>query len=145
MGLLLYRLRPHLEMLIVHPGGPFWANRDEGAWSIPKGLLDAGEDPLRGARREFEEETGLPTPETGYLSLGRVEQRGGKTVYAWAVEGDADADRLKSNTFAMEWPPGSERRAVFPEVDRYLWASPETARRKLNPAQTAFVDRLARR
>lgn len=141
----MYRMRPHLEVLIVHPGGPFWANRDEGAWSIPKGLLEPGEDPLLGARREFEEETGLVTPDDGYLPLGRVEQRGGKTVYAWAFEGDADIALLVSDSFVMEWPPGSGRRASFPEVDRYLWAAPDAARRKLNPAQRAFVTRLEHR
>ncbi len=138
----MYRLPVSLEVLIAHPGGPFWRNRDQGVWSIPKGLVLPGEDVLVGARREFQEETGLSLPENGFVPLGSVVQRGGKTVHAWAIEGDADLDTLASNTFTMDWPPGSGRQIEFPEMDRYLWATPELARDKLNRAQGAFVDRL---
>lgn len=141
-GLVLFRLRSPLEVLIAHPGGPFWRNRDAGAWSIPKGIVRPGEDELAAARREFEEETGLPTPASGYLGLGSVTQKSGKRVVAWALEGDADAEALTSNTFTIEWPPGSGRSAEFPELDTFLWASPEVASAKLNKAQIAFVSRL---
>jgi predicted NUDIX family NTP pyrophosphohydrolase len=142
-GILLYRLTPELEVLIAHPGGPFWESRDDGAWSIPKGLVRPGEDLLAAARREFEEETGLHLPEAGFVPLGSVVQRGGKTVHAWGLEGDADADSLMSNTFSMQWPPGSGKRASFPELDRFAWASIAEAARLLNEAQTAFVFRLS--
>lgn len=139
----MYRTTLSLEILIAHPGGPYWRNRDRAAWSIPKGLLLPGEEPLTGARREFQEETGLRLPDTGFLPLGFVVQSGGKIIYAWGIEGDADLDTLVSNTFTMEWPPGSGRRVEFPEMDRFLWAGPDIARSKLNRAQRAFVDRLA--
>jgi predicted NUDIX family NTP pyrophosphohydrolase len=138
----MYRQSASLKVLIAHPGGPFWQNRDGGAWSIPKGLLEPGEDPLTGAKREFREETGLRPPEDGYIPLGSIVQRSGKTVHAWGIGGDADTDLLVSNSFTMEWPPGSGRRAEFPEMDRFLWATPELADIKLNPAQRAFVFRL---
>lgn len=142
---MLYRVGPGLEVLIAHPGGPFWRNRDEGAWSIPKGVIRPGEEPLAAGRREFMEETGLIVPHDGYIELGDVRQRGGKTVFAWAIKGDADPEELASNTFSMEWPPGSGRVSEYPEMDRFLWAMPAFARRKLNRAQGAFVDRLEER
>ena len=141
-GVLLFRRRDgRLEVLLAHPGGPFWANRDAGAWSIPKGLAEPGEELLSAARREFAEETGL-NPDGPFVPLGDVRQKAGKVVHAWACEGDADPARLTSNTMQIEWPPGSGRRVEFPEVDRCAWFDPGAARVKLNPAQVAFVDRL---
>jgi predicted NUDIX family NTP pyrophosphohydrolase len=139
----MYRRSASLEVLIAHPGGPFWQGRDEGAWSIPKGLLQPDEELLAGARREFHEETGLLPPDDGYISLGSVIQGSGKTVYAWGIEGDADITALVSNTFKMDWPPGSGTETEFPEMDRFLWARPEVAKVKLNRAQRAFVTRLS--
>lgn len=142
-GILLYRLRAGtLEVLLAHPGGPFWANRDEGAWSVPKGEAGDGDDHLEVARREFEEETGTPVVCARPLSLGSVTQKSGKVVFGWACEGDLDPAEQRSNTFSTEWPPRSGRLQEFPEVDRVEWFPPETARRKLNPAQGVFVDRL---
>ncbi len=142
-GLLLYRRAPQgVELLLVHPGGPFWRGRDLGAWSIPKGEVDPEEDPLRSAQREFTEETGLPAPEGPYVPLGAVRQRAGKEVLAWACAGDLDPGEVVSNTFTVEWPPRSGRRVDFPEIDEAAWFTPEAARRKLNPAQAEFVDRL---
>jgi predicted NUDIX family NTP pyrophosphohydrolase len=132
------------EVLLAHPGGPHFRDRDDGGWTLPKGLLGPGEDPLATARREFEEETGSAPGRGPFLALGEVVQKGGKRVLAWAVEGDLDPAAARSNTFELEWPPGSGCRAVFPEVDRVAWFAPEAARIKLNPAQAAFVDRLAR-
>jgi predicted NUDIX family NTP pyrophosphohydrolase len=131
-----------LEFLLVHPGGPFWARKDDGVWTIPKGEAAPEEDLLSRAQREFEEELGVrPTGE--WLPLGSVKQRGGKTVHAWAVEGDLpEAFELRSNVFEMEWPPRSGKRATFPEVDRAEFFDEETARKKINAAQQAFVDRL---
>jgi predicted NUDIX family NTP pyrophosphohydrolase len=141
-GLLLFRRRAgRLEVFLAHPGGPFWANKDAGAWTIPKGLVEPGEDPLAAARREFEEETGL-RPQGPFLPLGSVRQKAGKEVHAWALEGDADPDRVTSNTIWVEWPHGSGRRMKIPEVDRCGWFDPDAARGKLNPAQAEFVDRL---
>jgi predicted NUDIX family NTP pyrophosphohydrolase len=131
-----------LELFLVHLGGPFFRNKDDGSWSIPKGLIDADEDPLAAARREFSEETGVPTPKSGYVPLGEVRQKGGKVVRAWAFEGDCDPGAIASNTFELEWPPGSGKMQAFPEVDRAAFFAPEEARRKLNPAQVPFVDRL---
>ena len=141
-GLLLFR-RPggHLEVFLAHPGGPFWVNRDAGAWTLPKGLLDADEDPLAAACREFREETGV-TPVGPYLPLGSVKQKAGKTIHAWAWEGDADPDCAASNLMRTEWPRGSGNWLTFPEVDRCAWFEPAAAREKLNPAQGAFVERL---
>jgi predicted NUDIX family NTP pyrophosphohydrolase len=142
-GIVLYRVRGGAaEVLLVHPGGPFWARRDAGAWSIPKGEYDAGDDPREAALREFEEETGTALPPGELIDLGSVKQKGGKVVSAWAVEGDLDPDAVKSNTFTMQWPPRSKRFATFPEVDRAGWFGPEEAREKLVSAQTEFVDRL---
>lgn len=142
-GILLYRQRQGtLEVLLVHPGGPFWRRRDEGSWSIPKGERAAAEDGLTVARREFAEELGQPPPRATFIPLGSVRQAGGKTVDAWAAEGDVDVDTVKSNTFELEWPPRSGRIQAFPEIDRAGWFDVEHARQKLNPAQQAFVKRL---
>ena len=140
-GLLMYRRKEGLEVFLVHPGGPFWAKKDLGAWSIPKGEYEVDEEPLAAARREFKEETGIPA--TGnFIELGELRQPGGKVVSAWAFEGDFDANELRSNTFEMEWPPRSGRKMEFPEVDRGAWYSVEEARRRLTPGQIIFVDRL---
>ena len=131
------------EVLLVHPGGPFWAKRDDGAWSIPKGEYTDGEDPRAAARREFEEELGSPLPDDAELrELGEVKQKNAKVVVAWAVEGDLDATAARSNTFELEWPPRSGRRQEFPEIDRAEWFGLARAREKLLPAQVAFLDRL---
>jgi predicted NUDIX family NTP pyrophosphohydrolase len=147
-GLLMYRRRAagagaELAVLLVHPGGPFWAKKDAGAWSIPKGEYADGEEPLAVARREFEEETGT-RPDGECHALGELTQPGGKVVAAWAMEGDFDPARLVSNTFEMEWPPRSGRRARFPEVDRAAWFSLGEAREKILRGQSAFLDRLER-
>ncbi len=140
-GILLHRRG---EVLLVHPGGPFWAKRDDGAWSIPKGEYEDGEDPLTAARREFAEELGSALPDDAQLRpLGEVRQKNGKRVLAWAAEGDLDASAVRSNTFEMEWPPRSGRTQAFPEIDRAEWFPLARAREKLVPAQAAFVDRLA--
>ncbi|MEV4644630.1 NUDIX domain-containing protein [Saccharopolyspora sp. NPDC049357] len=140
-GILLYRLDGP-KLLIVHPGGPFFKNKDEGAWSLPKGEYEPGEDPKAAALREFTEETGMALPDHDLVALGEVKLRSGKVIQAWAAEGDFDVEALRSNTFDLEWPPRSGRRQTFPEVDRALWCDADTARTKLNPAQTPFVDRL---
>jgi predicted NUDIX family NTP pyrophosphohydrolase len=145
-GILLYRLRGGgREVLLVHPGGPFWARRDAGVWSIPKGEYEDGDDPLACALREFEEETGSTLTPGELVELDDVKQKGGKVVTAWAAEGDLDADAVRSNTFTMEWPPRSGRTAEFPEVDRAGWFGIDEAREKLNPAQAEFLDRLVER
>jgi predicted NUDIX family NTP pyrophosphohydrolase len=130
-----------LEALLVHPGGPFWKNKDAGAWSIPKGELDEGEEPLHAAQREFEEETGIH-PEGAFHPLGSVTQKAGKVVHAWAFEGDCDPACLRSNTFQARWPPGSSEWRTFPEVDRAEFFALDEARRRINPAQVALIDRL---
>jgi predicted NUDIX family NTP pyrophosphohydrolase len=131
------------EVLLVHPGGPFWAKRDDGAWSIPKGEYGPDEDPRLAARREFEEELGSALPgEAELRELGEVRQKNGKLVVAWAVEGDLDATAARSNTLELEWPPRSGRRQEFPEIDRAEWFAVARAREKLLPAQVAFLDRL---
>jgi predicted NUDIX family NTP pyrophosphohydrolase len=142
-GILMYRfVDGRLEVLIVHPGGPYNARKDEGAWSIPKGEFDPGEDPLRTALREFHEELG--TRISGeFIRLQPVRQKGGKLVHAFAVEGDLDTDAIESNTFEIEWPPRSGKRQEFPEVDQAIWFDLDTAREKLNPAQTGLLDNLA--
>jgi predicted NUDIX family NTP pyrophosphohydrolase len=129
-------------VLLVHPGGPAWARRDVGAWSIPKGEYEPGEDALAAARREFEEELGTPPPDAGAQDLGEIRQRGGKLVRAWAIPGDLDASAATSNTFSLEWPPRSGRWIEVPEIDRAEWFSLDDARAKLNPAQVALLDRL---
>jgi predicted NUDIX family NTP pyrophosphohydrolase len=145
-GLLLYRLRgDDLEVLIAHPGGPLWASRDEGAWSLVKGEVEPGEASLEVARREFLEETGLEPPAGEPIELGEVRQKSGKHIEAWALEGDLDPDATTSMTFSMEWPPRSGRQQEFPEIDRVAWVPPGTARRRLNPAQAELVDRLIKR
>jgi predicted NUDIX family NTP pyrophosphohydrolase len=133
-----------IEVLAVHPGGPFFAKKDDGVWSIPKGELDA-EEPYVAARREFAEELGQPAPSGEPVGLGTVRQAGGKVVHAWALraeDGDVDTSAVKSNTVDIEWPRGSGRRLTVPEVDRAAWMSPETARLKLIPAQVELVDRV---
>jgi len=142
-GLLLYRLIDgEPEVLLVHPGGPFWQGKDLGSWSVPKGEVDAGEDPLVAARREFAEETGFPVVGEA-RSLGEVRQRSGKRVHAWAVRGDVDPARLVSNDFELEWPPRSGRVQKFPEVDRAEWFNLDEARRRILPAQIPLIDRLS--
>jgi predicted NUDIX family NTP pyrophosphohydrolase len=126
---------------LAHPGGPFWTDKDTGAWTLPKGLAGPGEDLLTAARREFAEETGLH-PEGPFLALGSVRQKAGKVVHAWACEGDADPNELTSNTMVVEWPPRSGKQVDFPEVDRCARFGPVEARRRLNPAQVEFIDRL---
>jgi predicted NUDIX family NTP pyrophosphohydrolase len=144
-GILLYRLAAggELEVLLVHPGGPIWAKRDDGAWSIPKGEYEDGEEPLAAARREFAEELGSPVPDGAEpLALGEVRQRSGKRVQAWALPGELDVRTVSSNTFEMEWPPRSGRMRAFPEVDRAEWFGLEVARAKINVAQAELLDRL---
>jgi len=131
-----------LEVLLVHPGGPFWMKKDAGAWSIPKGEYEAGEEALAAAAREFQEETGL-VARGPYTRLTPIRQPGGKVVEAWAFEGDCDAESLKSTTFSLEWPRGSGRRQEFPEVDRAGWFGLDEARRKILPAQAALLEELA--
>jgi predicted NUDIX family NTP pyrophosphohydrolase len=145
-GILLYRDRDGTtEFLLVHPGGPYWTKRDEGAWSIPKGGIEGDEDSREAALRELDEELGSGRPELDaetLIELGSIRQRAGKVVDAWAAEGDFDPAALDSNTFEMEWPPRSGREVEFPEVDRADWFALEEARRKLLPAQGEFLDRL---
>jgi predicted NUDIX family NTP pyrophosphohydrolase len=140
-GILMYRRQPHLEVLLVHPGGPFWAKKDLGAWSIPKGEYVPGEEPLAAARREFEEETGKRV-EGDVVSLGDIVQPGRKVVTAFALEGEFDPKELRSNLFELEWPPRSGRHECFPELDRVAWFAPAEARRRVKPAQIPFIDRL---
>jgi len=143
-GLLLYRRSGgKLEVLLVHPGGPYWSRKDDGAWSIPKGEPDAGEEPLEAAVREFLEELGVEPPwGREPVPLGEARQSGGKIVTVWAIEGDLDVANVRSGTFTIEWPPRSGRTAEFPEVDRAAWFDAATARVKLVSGQVAFVDRL---
>ena len=133
-----------MEVLLVHPGGPYWARKDEGAWGIPKGTYGPGEDPLAAARREFAEETGAPPPAGGAIALGAFRQSAAKIVDAWAVEGDFDPATLRSNTFAMEWPPRSGRMRDVPEVDRAGWFAPEEAARKILKGQRPILEALLR-
>jgi len=142
-GILLYRFREgELQVFLVHPGGPFWARKDKAAWSIPKGEFDDLEAPLEAAKREFQEETGMPV--TGdFINLGEIKQPGRKIIYVWAVEGDCDPAAIKSNTFEMQWPPKSGKYKSFPEVDRAGWFSLGAAREKLHKGQVVLIDRLA--
>ena len=143
-GLLLYRRRGGLlELFLVHPGGPFWASKDAGAWSIPKGEYGAGEDPLAAARREFTEETGFAAAGP-FLPLTPLKQKSGKLIQAFACEGEADPGALTSNTFTLEWPPHSGQTQEFPEVDRGAWFPLTEAREKIHPGQAAFLEELAR-
>lgn len=140
-GLLGYRHGPDgLEFLLVHPGGPFWVRKDDGAWSLPKGEFEPGEEPLEAAKREYTEETGFSAEGGSFVALGTLRQPSGKEVSAWAFQTDADVATLRSNDFELEWPPRSGRRATFPEVDRAGWFSAEAARRKLVRGQVDFID-----
>ena len=142
-GLLLYRRRGELEVFLVHPGGPYWAKKDLGAWSLPKGEFSEGEDPLEAAKREFTEETSFPI-DGEFRQLDSLKQRGGKVIYAWAIEADCDAAQTKSNSFSLEWPPKSGRMQSFPEVDRAAWFSIPEARRRILAGQVGFIDQLAK-
>jgi predicted NUDIX family NTP pyrophosphohydrolase len=145
-GILMYRGEgAALELLLVHPGGPFWAKKDAGAWSIPKGEYIEGEDPLSVAKREFEEELGSPPPEGEFLPLGELVQPSRKVVTAFAIQGDFDPASLKSNLFELEWPPKSGRMQSFPEVDRAAWFAPGEARVKIQKGQAPFIDRVLER
>jgi predicted NUDIX family NTP pyrophosphohydrolase len=142
-GLLLFRrVADGVEVLVAHPGGPIWARRDTGAWSIPKGAANDGEALIDAAYREFHEETGHPAPADGAIDLGEVRMRSGKVVHGWAVEGDIDPAALHSLRVEVEWPPRTGRLVSVPEIDRIAWVGPAEARRRLNPAQASFVDRL---
>ncbi len=140
----MYRLRDgEAEFLLVHPGGPLWRNKDAGAWTIPKGEIEPGEEPLAAARREFQEEIGFAPP--GHLApLAPIKQKSGKVVWAWAFEGDCDPAQVRSNSFSMEWPPGSGRWSQFPEVDRAAFFRFEAAKEKINPAQVPFLEEALR-
>src|SRR5882724_6223270 len=141
-GLLMYRVRGgELEFLLAHPGGPFWKDRDAGAWTIPKGELQPGEEPLVAAMREFQEEIGLK-PEGEFIELKPITQKGGKVVHAWAFEGECDTTRIQSNTFQMEWPPRSGKFQTCPEVDRASFYGMAEAKQKINPAQVGFLEEL---
>lgn len=143
-GLLMYRrIGDSVEVFLVHPGGPFFKKKEEGYWSIPKGLVDEDEADLDAARREFEEETSIPViAGQAFLDLGEIRQKGGKRVRAWAFEGEADVEKIRSNSFEMEWPPRSGRRQSFPEIDRGAWFDIKTARTMIIEAQRSFLDRL---
>jgi predicted NUDIX family NTP pyrophosphohydrolase len=143
-GILMFRrARGNPEVLLIHPGGPYWAKKDDGAWSIPKGLYE-DEDPFTAAMREFEEETGS-APQGDFIVLGRFKQPGGKTIDVWAVESDFDVCTLKSNLFSIEWPPRSGKRQEFPEADRAAWFEPDEATRKITKGQRPIVIELLRR
>lgn len=141
-GLLMYRWSAHrLQVLLVHPGGPYWAKRDKGAWSLPKGEIERTDQPLETAQREFQEETGI-APQPPFMSLGSIKLASGKRVHGWAFEGDCDPQSIRSNTFTLEWPPRSGKRQVFPEIDRAAWFEIKVAKDKINPGQIAFLDTL---
>lgn len=147
-GILLYRYRTRtLQVFLVHPGGPFWSRRDAGAWSIPKGEYDSSEDPLTAALREWKEETGitLEADKSSFIALEPVKQKGGKTVYAWAREGDIDPAKIQSNTFEMEWPPRSGKKGSFPEVDKASWFDIPEARQKILEGQLPLIDALLKK
>ena len=141
-GILLYRFRDeHIQLFLVHPGGPFWANKDQGAWTIPKGEFQDGEEPLITAKREFFEETGKALS-GNFIELTPILQKAGKLVYAYATQGDLDEKKMKSNTYKVEWPPKSGKWKSYPEVDKGDWFSVEESKKKINAAQIAFVDEL---
>jgi len=141
-GILLYRsIDPETEVLLVHPGGPFWKNKDDGAWTIPKGEFEESEEPLVAAIREFKEETGFSI-QGEFKALSPIQQKAGKTVYAWAIEGNVDATKVKSNFFEMEWPPRSGKKQSFPEIDKACWYTLSNAREKINSSQAAWLDQL---
>lgn len=145
-GLLMYRFRDaRLEVLLVHPGGPFWQNKDDGAWSIPKGEYAAAEDPFEVAKREFEEETGYEAQGDDFIALSPLRQPSRKIIAAWAFEGDCDAGAITSNLFTMEWPPRSGRQAQFPEVDRAGWFPVPVAKTKLLRGQVGFIEQLCQK
>ena len=138
----MYRWSAHrLQVLLVHPGGPYWAKRDKGAWSLPKGEIERTDQPLETAQREFQEETGI-APQPPFMSLGSIKLASGKRVHGWAFEGDCDPQSIRSNTFTLEWPPRSGKRQVFPEIDRAAWFEIKVAKDKINPGQIAFLDTL---
>ena len=142
-GLLIYKYEENeLKVLLVHPGGPFWAKKDLGAWSIPKGEYIEDEEPLKVAYREFEEEIGQNPPDGKTLELGSIKQPSGKLITAWAIEGDLDVFKIKSNLFSLEWPPKSGRTQEFPEVDKAEWFDLEETRRKILPGQKGFLEKL---
>jgi len=145
-GILLYRERADtLEVFLVHPGGPYWERKDEGAWSIPKGEFDEGTDALAAARREFEEETGSPPGSGDFIPLEALKQPSGKLIHAWALRGDIDASSITSNTFSMEWPPRSGKEQAFPEIDRGEWFTVAAAKQKISPGQRGFLEQLQKR
>ena len=145
-GILVYRMKNGgIEVFLVHPGGPFWAKKDLGAWSIPKGLIEGDEEMESAARREFKEETGVEVPPGELIPLGSVRQSNNKTVYAWALEYDFEASRIKSNTFTIEWPPGSGNLREYPEVDQGAWFPLDVAREKIHKGQIPLLERLAKR
>ena len=143
-GILLYRSAGgrHVEVLLAHPGGPLFASRDEGVWTVPKGEYEADEEPWDVARREFEEETGFPAPDGEPIDLGEIRQKGGKVVVAWGLAGDLDPAEAHSNTFEFQWPPRSGRWITIPEIDRVEWFAPDEARRRIKDTQIPFIDRL---
>jgi len=141
-GILLFIRKPHLQVLLAHPGGPYWQNKDEGAWSIPKGEIEEGEKLLEAAKREFNEEIGF-IPEGDFINLGSIQQKGGKAVYAWALEYEIPDDFIfESNVFEMEWPPNSGKKEAFFEIDRIEYFGPFEAHKKINPSQAEFISRL---
>lgn len=142
-GILLYRKKKNaIEVLLVHPGGPFWKNKDEGAWSVPKGEFNDDEDPLDAAKREFKEETGIDC-DGNFIALSPVKLKSGKTVFAWALQKNIDTEKITSNEFDMEWPPRSGKKQRFPEIDRAEWFSIALAKKKINAGQIPFIDELA--
>lgn len=143
-GILVFRKKPELEVFIVHNGGPFFTKRDNGFWSIPKGLIEEGEEPIATAKREFEEETGMPVPTGELINLGVVTQVNNKQVHVWAVEGNIDPNKLQSNFFEIEWPPKSGKTEKFPEIDRGQWFNLRTAASKMNAGQAEALIRLAK-
>ena len=144
-GIILYRFEEEkLQIFLVHPGGPFWQNKDNGSWSVPKGEFLDGEDPLNAAKREFEEETGSKVS-GNFTGLVPITQKGGKIVYAWALQGNIDADTITSNIFTIEWPPKSNKLVTYPEIDKAAWFNADIARIKINPSQVALIDDLESR